>query len=598
MSAGPFSADQQHAVYRAIFERRDVRSYLPDPVPEAVLTRVLEAAHHAPSVGFMQPWSFLIVRDPDTRRKIHAHFLQVNERASAVFTEDRRRTYQSLKLQGILDAPVTLMVTCDPTRAGEHVLGRFTMPETDVYSTCLAIQNLWLAARVEGLGVGWMSIMEKDAMRELLGIPAHVELVAFLTLGYPVEFAREPLLSQVGWRQRLPLREVVFEERWGQAPEGAPESNAALPSAPEPAATAPLDPPEAALQRNRDLTKPLGSLGRLEELTLRLAGLQQTVYPSCAGAQLLLFAADHGVTARHVSAYKRETTLKMVYSYLAGGAVINALAREYDVALHIVDVGVDHDFGAAAGLVQRKVGRGSRDFTTAPALTMDECARASEVGRELVAALPFGSVLLLGEMGIGNSTSAAALAAALLALPPEQAVGPGTGVGERGRLRKIEAVGLGLARHGFAACDRAEAEQRDPTRVLAALGGYELAALVGAIEAAAVRRMLVVLDGFITGVAALIAARRTPHVRPFLVASHESAEPAHRPVLEALGLEPLLRLGLRLGEGSGAVLALGLLRAGCRVMREVRTFAEANIERPELDELMPAPPPESEGVAG
>jgi nicotinate-nucleotide--dimethylbenzimidazole phosphoribosyltransferase len=262
--------------------------------------------------------------------------------------------------------------------------------------------------------------------------------------------------------------------------------------------------------------------------------------------------------------------------------VINALAREYDVPLQIVDVGVDHDFGAAAGLVQRKSRRGSRDFTVEPALTMHECTQAIEVGKALVTPLAPGAVLLLGEMGIGNSTSAAALAAALLGLGPEQAVGPGTGVGERGRARKIEAVRAGLALHGCAMSERAEPEQRDATHVLAALGGYELAALVGAIEAAAAGRVLVLLDGFITGVAALIAARRTPAVRSLLVASHQSAEPAHAPVLHALALEPLLRLELRLGEGSGAMLALGLLRAGCRVMREVRTFAEANIERPEL----------------
>ncbi|HEX6241118.1 MAG TPA: nicotinate-nucleotide--dimethylbenzimidazole phosphoribosyltransferase [Polyangiales bacterium] len=579
-----FSAEQRAAVYRAIFERRDVRSYLPDPVPDAVLTRVLEAAHHAPSVGFMQPWSFLIVRDPATRAAVHAHFLAVNQRAAQVFSDERRSTYQALKLQGILDAPLALVVTCDPTRAGEHVLGRFTMPETDVYSTCLAIQNLWLAARVEGLGVGWMSIMEKGTMRALLGIPEHVEIVAFLTLGYPVEFAREPLLSQVGWRQRLPLQEVVFEERWGQRAAATPSSQAERPCASEPALAGSLEPPEAALERNRELTKPPGSLGRVEELTLKLAGIQQTVYPSCDAACLLLFAGDHGVTAQRVSAYKRETTLKMIYSYLAGGAVINALAREYAVPLEIIDVGVDHDFGDAAGLIQRKIARGTHDFTRQPALTADQCTRACAVGSERVARLRERAPLLLGEMGIGNSTSASALAAALLGLSPEASVGPGTGVGAAGRARKIEAVQRALALHGYARGETGEARARDATEVLTALGGYEIAALVGAIEQAAARRMLVLLDGFITGVAALVAARRTPAVLPFLVASHQSAEPAHAAVLDALSLEPLLALRMRLGEGSGAMLAFGLLRAGCRVMREVRTFAEANIDHPDAGE--------------
>jgi nicotinate-nucleotide--dimethylbenzimidazole phosphoribosyltransferase len=577
MVASPdFSAEQRDAVYRAIFERRDVRSYLPDPVPDEVLERLLLAAHHAPSVGFMQPWNFVVLRSPEIRRGVHAHFLEVNARAAQVWKDDQRHAYQALKLQGILDAPVSLLVTCDPARGGEHVLGRFTMPETDLYSTCLAVQNLWLAARAEGLGVGWMSIMEKDAMRALLGIPEAIVPVAFLTLGYPVAFARAPMLSEVGWRKRLPLAELVYEDRWGAASQlgRASAEAAALQAVVAPAmrAAAPLSAPEAALQRNRDLTKPFGSLGVLEELSLRLAGLQQTAYPRCDAAHLTLFAGDHGVTAQRVSAFKRETTLKMVYGYLAGNAVVNAFAREQRVQLHVVDVGVDHDFGAAAGLIHKKVRRGTRDFTLEPAMTAAECDAAREAGEQVVRALPELQVLLLGEMGIGNSTSAAALAAGLLGLAPEAAAGPGTGVGAAGRARKVQAIEHALALH----------PARGPDALLCNVGGFEIAALVGAIEAAAERRALVLLDGFITGVAALIALRRTPHLSPFLVASHLSAEPAHAAVLAALGQRPLLALDMRLGEGSGAALAMGLVRAACRVMREVRTFEEANIERPEL----------------
>jgi nicotinate-nucleotide--dimethylbenzimidazole phosphoribosyltransferase len=571
-----FDAEQRYAVYRAIFERRDVRSYLPDAVPDDVLERVLMAAHHAPSVGFMQPWNFLVVRSPQTKRAIYTHFLEVNARAAQVWKDDQRRAYQALKLQGILDAPLNVLVTCDPTRGGEHVLGRFTMPETDLYSTCLAVQNLWLAARVEGLGVGWMSIMEKEAMRELLGVPDAVVPVAFLTVGYPVEFAREPMLSEVGWRKRLSLAELVYDERWGAAPRSqAASTNACTTKTSTTSAerrAVSFVVPDAARQRNRDLTKPYGSLGALEDLSLRLAGLQQTAYPTCEAAHLTLFAADHGVTAQGVSAFKADTTLKMVYGYLAGNAVVNAFAREQNVQVHVVDVGVDHDFGQAPGLIQKKVRRGTRDFTLEPAMTPAECSAAIQAGAEVVQALSELDVLLLGEMGIGNSTSAAALAASLLSLPPEQAIGPGTGVNEEGRARKLRAVERALALH----------LERDPDALLRCLGGLEIAALVGAIEAAAARRALVLLDGFITGVAGLLAVRRSPAVGSFLVAAHLSAEPGHAPVLSALGLRPLFALDMRLGEGSGAVLAMGLVRAACRVMREVRTFEEANIERPEL----------------
>jgi nicotinate-nucleotide--dimethylbenzimidazole phosphoribosyltransferase len=294
------------------------------------------------------------------------------------------------------------------------------------------------------------------------------------------------------------------------------------------------------------------------------------VYPRAEPAHLTLFAADHGVAQRRVSAYKPETTLKMVYSYLAGGAVVNALAREQGVTLHVVDVGVNHDFAGARGLVHKKVARGTRDFTVEPAMSVEQCALAIAHGAEVVRALPELSVLLLGEMGIGNSTSAAALAAALLSLKPEQSVGPGTGVADAALRRKLAAVQTALRLHASS----------DPDCLLASLGGFEIAAMVGAIEAARERRALVLLDGFITGVAALVASLRTPLVIPFLVAAHLSAEPAHAAVLSALKLRPLLALDMRLGEGSGAVLAYGLVRAGCRVMREVRTFEEANITRP------------------
>jgi nicotinate-nucleotide--dimethylbenzimidazole phosphoribosyltransferase len=573
-SGSDFTELERNAVYRAIYERRDVRNYRPDELPEPVLTRILEAAHQAPSVGFMQPWNFLLLRDREVRQRIYDHFAEVNLRAAEVWQDERRLKYQSLKLQGILDAPLNVLVTCDPQRAGEHVLGRFTIRETDVYSTCLAVQNLWLAARAEGVGVGWMSLMENDVVARLLGMPEHVIPVAYLTVGYPIEFAEKPLLSQVGWADRLPLAELLFEDHWGRrAPFRATERTELLVS---PAPTGTLAPapatPLAALERNRELTKPEGSLGQLEHLALRLCALQQTAHPQADGAHLTLFAGDHGVSAEGVSAFKPDTTLKLVYGYLAGAGVVNAFARQNGVRVHVVDVGVDHDFGAARGLLHYKVRRGTRNLALEAAMTREECARAEQVGRDVVRALPELRVLALGEVGIGNSTSAAALAAALLSLSADEATGRGTGIDDAALAHKRDVVARALALHG---------DTQDPGELLRRLGGYELAALVGAIEAAAARRALILVDGLITSVAALLAARRSPSVTSYLVASHRGAEPAHGAALAALELRPLLDLELRLGEGSGATLAVGLVRASCALMSEVRTYREANIERPE-----------------
>jgi nicotinate-nucleotide--dimethylbenzimidazole phosphoribosyltransferase len=582
-----FGDAERQAVYRVIAARRDVRSYRPDPVPDDVLWRVLEAAHQAPSVGFMQPWSFVLLRDLELRRRIYEHFSEVNTRAAEVWRDDKKSAYQALKLQGILDAPLNLLVTCDPKRAGEHVLGRFTMPETDVYSTCLAVQNLWLAARAEGLGVGWMSIMEPDVVRKLLNVPEHVVPVAYLTLGYPVHHSDRPLLSEVGWRQRLPLAELVFEDGWGKlaplAAAGRGEGDGkgdgdgggtdVLPPPPTPSRRppAPLAIPEQALQRLRELIKPRGSLGRLEPLALQLCALQNTAYPRCDDTHLVLFAGDHGVTDERVSAYKPETTLKMVYSYLGEGAVVNAFARMYNVPVHVVDVGVNHDFGEAERLIRKKIRRGTRNLMREAAMARTECEAAISAGAEVVASIRKLQVLAVGEMGIGNTTSASALIAALLGIPPERVTGRGTGIDEARLAQKQEVIARALALHATS----------DVNEALARLGGFELAALVGAIEAACERGALVMLDGMITAAAALVAVRRKPSVRAHLAAAHESAEPAHPLVLEELGLTPLLRLDMSLGEGSGAVLGVGLLRAACAVMHEVRTFEEANLEHPD-----------------
>ena len=203
-------------IYESIYSRRDIRDFRPDPVPDAVLRRVLDAAHHAGSVGLMQPWNFLILRSPALRRQVHDVFCAENARAAARYEGERRALYESIKLQGILDAPLNLVVTCQRDRKGPHVLGRNSIRDADVYSTCCAVQNLWLAARAEGVGVGWVSIIDPAVIADLLGFPDGVMLVAYLCVGYPVEFADRPLLERIGWETRTPLEDVVFDDEWGR----------------------------------------------------------------------------------------------------------------------------------------------------------------------------------------------------------------------------------------------------------------------------------------------------------------------------------------------------------------------------------------------
>lgn len=213
-----FSPDEQESFYRLIAARRDIRRFRSDPIPGDILDRILWAAHRAGSVGFMQPWNFILVRDIDVRRRIKDLFEAANASAASTFEGDRQDLYRSLKLEGILESPLNICVTCNRHRGGPHVLGRHTMPETDLYSTCTAIQNLWLAARVEGVGVGWVSILDNVQLAQLLNIPDGVTPVAYLCVGYPVEFPPVPELQTLGWRDRLDLANLVFEDKWKSLP--------------------------------------------------------------------------------------------------------------------------------------------------------------------------------------------------------------------------------------------------------------------------------------------------------------------------------------------------------------------------------------------
>lgn len=212
---------EEHPIYDVIFSRRDVRRFLPRPVPEGILQRILTAAHHAPSVGFMQPWNFIVVRDHAVKAKVKRMFLNENKKAARRFRGKRGRLYGGLKLEGILEAPVNLCITCNSRRFGPHVLGRNTIRRTDLYSTCCAVQNFWLAARAEGIGVGWVSILSNAGLKRILGIPAGIRPVAYLCVGYPEAFLPQPELQKAGWAERLPMKDLVFLDRWGRK-QGSP----------------------------------------------------------------------------------------------------------------------------------------------------------------------------------------------------------------------------------------------------------------------------------------------------------------------------------------------------------------------------------------
>ncbi|MBF0213199.1 MAG: nicotinate-nucleotide--dimethylbenzimidazole phosphoribosyltransferase [Magnetococcales bacterium] len=328
---------------------------------------------------------------------------------------------------------------------------------------------------------------------------------------------------------------------------------------------------EGARLRQEQLTKPRGSLGRLEELAIRLAGLQDREFPSVDRVRVVVFAGDHGVTAAGISAYPQSVTVEMIRNFSSGGAAISVLARNLGATLEVVDVGTIRDPGPLPGVVSCRAGAGTQDFRTQPAMTTESLRIAFRAGAEAAKrAVASGCDLFIGgEMGIGNSTSAAALASALTHKAPSLLAGPGTGLNAKGVARKVEVIEEALDHH--------QHSLNTPVEALLSLGGFEIAALIGAFIVSAQHRVPILVDGYIVSVAALVATRLRADLAPWLLFSHESAEPGHRVVLEALNGSALLDLGLRLGEASGSAVALPLLRLACTLHREMATFAEAGI---------------------
>jgi nicotinate-nucleotide--dimethylbenzimidazole phosphoribosyltransferase len=568
-----YPAEQAEAVYRVIAERRDVRrGFRPDPVPTEVLGRVLAAAHQAPSVGFSQPWDFIVITDRDRRERIAALARRHRDEYAGDLPGARARAFDRLKIESIVDTPVNVVVSCDRTRGGRFTLGRYTQPKTADFSSVLAVANLWLAARAEGLGVGWVSFFDERELAAELELPEHLEVIAYLCVGYVTEFAPEPELATAGWARRRPLSWAVHAEQYGRR--GLPGEEPVDPLADVIAAIAPLDEASmtAAAERQDRMTKPRGSLGLLEDVSIRLAGLAGSCPPPLPEpACVAVFAADHGVHAQGVSPWPQEVTAQMVANFLAGGAVVNAFAAQAGAEVTVVDVGVAAPLEPVPGLLPRKIAPGTADFTLGPAMTREQAVATLTVGlevaRDLVAA--GNRCLITGDMGIANTTASAALICAFTGADPADATGRGTGIDAAMYARKIEVICRGLARH--------RPDPADPVGVLAAFGGFEHAALAGFILGGAALRVPVILDGVIAGAAALAAAALAPDAVGACFAGHKSAEPGHAVALSHLGLRPLVDLGLRLGEGTGAVLALPIVQSAARALRDVATFDSAGV---------------------
>ena len=534
------------AVHTVLGARRDIRRYRPDPVPPAVLRQVLNAGHQAPSVGHSQPWRFIVIGSQATRDRAALLADRERIRQAGLLTVERRAMLLDLQLDGIREAPVGIVVACDRRTPAAGVLGRASFADADMWSCACAIENMWLAARAAGLGLGWVTLFQPADLARLLHLPDGVVTLGWLCLGWPDERPPAPGLERRGWSHRVPLDDVVLAERWPPGDEPAqPVSHLAGPG-------------RSAVVAGRDtgddlLTVP-DSLGVLDATVNRVLALSPV--PPARGT-LVVAAADHPVTRHGVSAYQPSVTADVFDATTRGVSLGATVARQ---------AGLDVEARYA-----RLAGPGG-DLVDADAMTVEDACSLVDHGRVLGRRLAGRGLVCLGEVGIGNTTVAVALSCALLGLGPSDAAGLGAGADTAMVRRKADVVARAVARARGTHGDRLG----DPWVLLASLGGPEVALLAGVTLGAAEHHVPVLLDGLVTSVAALLAVRAEPAVQSALVAGQLSRERAHHAVLTELGLEPLLQLRLRSGEGVGACLAAQLLLTALRARRAAARVSAAD----------------------
>lgn len=537
-----FSAEEIAALDRVIGARRDIRRYRPDAVDDRLVREVIEAGHGGPSVGHSQPWRFIVVREQRTRDIAAAMADAERVRQAAAMTPERGQRLLDLQLEGIREAPVGVVVACDRRTPALGVLGRATFADADLWSCACAIENMWLAARARGLGMGWVTLFQPAELASLLGLPEGVETLGWLCLGWPDERPPSPGLERRAWSKKLPLDEVILAERWPASDVSAPISHLA---APEPQLLV------GARDQADQLLTPPGSLGLLDTVLDRVVA---SGGGESSTGTLILVGADHPVTAHDISAFATSVTRQVLEASVVGESVGASLARATGLGVRVVDAGVEGEL--VAGAVDARVAGVRGDLVKGPAMSLDQVTALVEHGRRLGREAAAEGLVCLGEVGVGNTTVAAALAASLLGLTPEVAVGIGAAADSDMVARKQQVVAAALAR----------TQPDGPLEIMAEFGGPELAVLTG-VTLGACERGVVVLDGLATSVAALAAVRLDPGCQGRLVAGMVSREGAHRQVLQALGLEPLLQLRLRAGEGAGAVMATQMILNGLQMRR-------------------------------
>lgn len=556
-----------------IRSRRDTRHFTADAVPDDVIQNALQAGHHAPSVGLTDATKYYLIKSAEIKKAIKELFVAYNQKAENQTDDNfQKAQYQSLKLEAIEEAPLGLVICYDRSVLNNFTIGTVGSNEAVKFSSVCSAQNIWLSLTEQGYSMGWVSIINYYQFKQLLGLPENIEPLGYFCVGKPAtNYDNQPMLQQLNWKQKS--EKPFIEEILTSAPvplvgslRGI-ASNEAKQSIPNDFAIS-----EALQQKIDNKTKPTGSLGVLETLAKQIGIVFQTSEPKITNPNIIVFAADHGIANHGVSAYPQDVTRQMVTNFLEGGAGINVFCKQNNIALTIVDAGVNYDFPTNANLVSAKIAKGTQSFLHTSAMSQTEFDLCFAKGKEVVNSIfeTGCNCIGFGEMGIGNTSTASVLMSILLDLPIEDCIGKGTGVVEEKLIQKQNILKKALENYNGS---------NDLESRLAYFGGFEIMQIAGGMLQAKENNMLILVDGFICTVAFLIAYKMNPEVKENAIFCHSSAEQGHQKILDYLNVRALLKLDLRLGEGTGCAVAFPIIQSAVSFLNEMASFESAGISR-------------------
>ena len=548
--------------------RRDTRHFTTDEVPDEVIQKALQAGHWAPSVGLTDATRYYIIKSDAVKSAIKNLFLDYNKKAEELTDNpEQKELYKSLKLEAIEEAPIGLIIAYDRSVLNQFTIGTIGSNEAVKFSSVCAAQNIWLSLTEQGYGMGWVSILNYFQFKKILDLPENIEPLGYFCIGKPAtNYGNQPMLQQLHWKQKSETADCKGINEIHQI------NISDFDLKKETKADSKTDFAGLLQEKIDSKTKPLGSLGTLEALAFQMASVFETLNQKIINPNVVVFAADHGIANHGVSDYPQDVTRQMVNNFLNGGAAINVFCKQNNIELSIVDSGVNYDFPTNAKLINAKIAKGTQSFLHASAMSETELQLCFEKGKSIVEniAKTGSNCIGFGEMGIGNTSTASVLISLLTGLPIEECVGKGTGINDQKLLDKQNILKKALENYS----GQAELKQH-----LAYFGGFEIMQMAGGMLTAYENKMLILVDGFISSAAFLIAFKINPNIKQNAIFCHCSAEKAHLKLLEYLEAKPILNLDLRLGEGTGCAVAFPILKSAEAFLNEMASFESAGISK-------------------